>query len=443
MTAVFFDPQDYLERDPATARDELEASRLRREASQRARLCEAMTRRAAEVGFEAASAAATFEAAGLGSGTFYKLFDDRQECLAEAFERCAEMLLARVARVAEGTGGECPERLEAGLGELLELLAANPDVAQLLLVEIRAGDARCREAQQGWLGRFAGLLASGRRGTSEPRSTSLARLAAGAIENLLMLGLGTQEAAPERVGLKDLVWVGLLAQRETAAEAGGAAEAVEDIGTLAAAEERRRAARKRQRRKRRQREQLLAAMTAIVGTKGYRATRVADILKRTGLSRPQFYESFASKEECLLAAFDAASSPILERVEAALNGVARPAEATVAGLAALLAALAERPAATRLVAIEVRTVGERGEQRFEEVLTGVSGAICTAMGQGKTREDLATGLAASVAEAIAREVGEGRAAQLQELLPELVFTALAPCLGGESAAARARALGGP
>lgn len=47
---TFFDPADYLERDPEQARDATEARRLSRRAGQRARLCEAMTQAVAERG---------------------------------------------------------------------------------------------------------------------------------------------------------------------------------------------------------------------------------------------------------------------------------------------------------------------------------------------------------------------------------------------------------
>lgn len=50
--------------------------------------------------------------------------------------------------------------------------------------------------------------------------------------------------------------------------------------------------------------------------------------------------------------------------------------------------------------------------------------------------------ASMIAGAIAREVDGGRAAELENMLPELLFAALAPYLGGEEAAERARAASG-
>ncbi|HZJ29025.1 MAG TPA: hypothetical protein VFD37_03440 [Solirubrobacterales bacterium] len=50
---MFFDPDDYLKGEAQPADSRQEVKRLKREAGQRAALCEAMTRVAAERGVEA------------------------------------------------------------------------------------------------------------------------------------------------------------------------------------------------------------------------------------------------------------------------------------------------------------------------------------------------------------------------------------------------------
>ncbi len=66
-----------------------------------------------------------------------------------------------------------------------------------------------------------------------------------------------------------------------------------------------------------QRERLLAAMVSTVTEIGYRALTVQDILSRAGVSRPTFYEQFEDKEDCFLAAFDAATERLRERLRSA------------------------------------------------------------------------------------------------------------------------------
>src|SRR5262245_21674300 len=56
-----------------------------------------------------------------------------------------------------------------------------------------------------------------------------------------------------------------------------------------------------------QRERLLMAMLRAAAELTYREANVQDVLDRAGVSRPTFYEHFANKEDCFLAAFDSAA----------------------------------------------------------------------------------------------------------------------------------------
>lgn len=60
-----------------------------------------------------------------------------------------------------------------------------------------------------------------------------------------------------------------------------------------------------------QHDRLLAGMLEVVGSEGYKAASVRMVLDRTGLYRQAFYDNFANKRDCYLAAFDAG----LARVE--------------------------------------------------------------------------------------------------------------------------------
>ena len=68
-----------------------------------------------------------------------------------------------------------------------------------------------------------------------------------------------------------------------------------------------------------QRERLLAAMLRAASELGYREANVQDVIERAGVSRPTFYEHFANKEDCFLAAFDATAARLRDRVDAAAD----------------------------------------------------------------------------------------------------------------------------
>lgn len=362
---MFFDPDDYLERDPAEAGSQREAKRLRREADQRAKLCEATTRLAARGGLEAAAIHLTARRAGIGQGTYYKLYDSNEACLREAFERCADPVFARVADAA-ARSDETAGCIEAGLVELLNLLASDLDVAYLLLRGILEGDPSCRAARECTLGRFASLLATGRDCENAPPRGSPAWLAAAAIASMLASWLDRDDAPPQTQMLDELVRVASYARDETAVKqlsSPGARRSELGDQSLDTAQRSRREAR-RERAKREQRARILAAMVGCLGRNHYKDVRIQDVLRRARVSAPVFYAHFSGKEECLIAAFDAAFNSLVERLRTAARGRSC-AERAVGGLRAVVEWLAEEPAAARLLAVEVRAAGRRGEERYE------------------------------------------------------------------------------
>ena len=88
-----------------------------------------------------------------------------------------------------------------------------------------------------------------------------------------------------------------------------------------------------------QRERLIAAMLRAASELGYRDTNVQDVIERAGVSRPTFYEHFANKEDCFLAAFDTTAARLRESVGAAArkggDSLARPPALRTGNAAAL------------------------------------------------------------------------------------------------------------
>lgn len=184
-----------------------------------------------------------------------------------------------------------------------------------------------------------------------------------------------------------------------------------------------------------QRELLLGGMARAVAEKGFAAVSVEDVLELSKLSRDTFYKHFDDKDECFLAAYDAAAGAILKRVEEAVTNEATASGRAEAGLRALVEPFAREPAIARLVAIEIRTAGAIGQERYSRVLERLGRLIAAASGRGHAGEadDVSRLVAGAVASTIVREVGKGRAAQMERLVPELVFTVLTPCMGSERA----------
>ncbi len=93
-----------------------------------------------------------------------------------------------------------------------------------------------------------------------------------------------------------------------------------------------------------QRERLLDGMARTVAEQGYAATSVADVLQAARISRRTFYERFADKEDCFIAAYDAIAEVCHARVSGAFNAAASWSDGIADGLDALLSTLAAEPA---------------------------------------------------------------------------------------------------
>ncbi|WP_051943194.1 TetR/AcrR family transcriptional regulator [Streptacidiphilus rugosus] len=107
-----------------------------------------------------------------------------------------------------------------------------------------------------------------------------------------------------------------------------------------------------------QRARLLTAMVAVVAEHGYAATTVGAVLKRARISRQTFYEFFANKEDCFLAAFDDSAEVFVARIEEAFGSPDDPVAVRLDRVMdAYLGTLAASPASARVFLIEVYGAG--------------------------------------------------------------------------------------
>ena len=67
-------------------------------------------------------------------------------------------------------------------------------------------------------------------------------------------------------------------------------------------------------------------MVAVVAEKGYQGRSVRDVLARAEISSRTFYELFANKEECFVAAYEEAAAFALALVREAFEGGSSPGD---------------------------------------------------------------------------------------------------------------------
>ncbi len=105
---------------------------------------------------------------------------------------------------------------------------------------------------------------------------------------------------------------------------------------------------------------LLDGMANAVAASGYAATTIADIVRLAGVSRRTFYEHFATKQECFIALYEAASLNALKVLRNAIDPAHDWQTQLERAMTAYLGSLEQNPVLMRTLFIEILGLGEEG-----------------------------------------------------------------------------------
>ena len=187
-----------------------------------------------------------------------------------------------------------------------------------------------------------------------------------------------------------------------------------------------------------QRERILDATERLIAEKGVAGSSIEAIVKQAGVSSVTFYEFFADKEECFVAAFDrAVEATALDLAVAAAGDPAAGgltwSEEVATGLRALTRLIEAEPARARLCLVAAQSGGPELSARFDALLDRVAAKLR----EGRALETAPADLPATQEEATAgalawllreRLEAGGGGEELEALYPELIDIALAPYL---------------
>ena len=183
-----------------------------------------------------------------------------------------------------------------------------------------------------------------------------------------------------------------------------------------------------------QRERLLNGVVEAVAAHGFNETTIGKITDAAKISRRTFYEYFASKEDCFLAAYEMIDA----HVRGSMLAVSAPAEPwpeqVRARLAALLDVLSRDLAVARFFLVEPLAAGGEIAARYRDSMQLLAEAIRPQSSLSEMDVEVRDqALMGGIATLITRRLNAGEADRLSALLPDLTELALAPYLGRDEA----------
>jgi AcrR family transcriptional regulator len=186
-----------------------------------------------------------------------------------------------------------------------------------------------------------------------------------------------------------------------------------------------------------QRRRLLLATVELVAQEGLDGTSVGGICQRAHVSRRTFYDLFADREECVLAALEGEVERIAEHVLPAYTASRSWRERLRAGLGALLEYFEQEPAAARLCVIEA-TRGSRIMEYRRGVLDELAKAVEKGREETRRRGDgppqlTAESIVGGVLAVIVTRLSESNDEPLTGLLSPLMGMIVYPYLGAAAA----------
>jgi AcrR family transcriptional regulator len=191
-----------------------------------------------------------------------------------------------------------------------------------------------------------------------------------------------------------------------------------------------------------QRQRIVDAMIESCAEKTYAATTITDIVASARISRTTFYKHFDDKRACFDAAIDYCISQLEGVAGSAHSGADGPADATRKGAAAVLDCLSARPGLAQLLSGDALAVEPAVIERYRRATIPALEALWGKDG-GDATPHLDPRLAFGQAQVLLlNQIATGKANQLPQLLPEIVYLAVSPYGGHEEALRQSKLAGG-
>jgi AcrR family transcriptional regulator len=164
---------------------------------------------------------------------------------------------------------------------------------------------------------------------------------------------------------------------------------------------------------------LLEGMAVAVAQKGYADTTIGDIVREASVSRRTFYEHFATKADCLVALYEAASHNALKVLRQAIAPAQGWEQQVERAIGAYLECMASNPVLMRTLFIEILHLGPQGlaaRRRVNQEIADYMLAVVNGDRAGsRMSPPMAMAVVGGIHELVLQAIEDGKVEELAEL----------------------------
>jgi AcrR family transcriptional regulator len=185
-----------------------------------------------------------------------------------------------------------------------------------------------------------------------------------------------------------------------------------------------------------QRDRILRAVFELTAREGYAGTTIPAIAAEAQISMRTFYQHFPSKHAAFTAAYDHAFGRLFTLTWEATSAHDDWAEAIRAGLGAWARFVEHETDLARFGSNDALTAGREAVEKIDDAYSSFAALFARGRpGDHSPSEIVAYATAGGIGGLVGCWIADGHAAAIDQLLPHLLYAALAPATGDEEALA--------
>lgn len=185
------------------------------------------------------------------------------------------------------------------------------------------------------------------------------------------------------------------------------------------------------------RARVLETVAECCAERGYAATTIEHVLGRAEISRAQFDGLFRDKEDAYIAMSNMVLGELLTATTSAYSPDKPLVQVVCDAAGQIVDLMSSRPTYAKVAFLDYRTATPKALQLYESgvrvIVSLLDQVRADSLQEVPLPSSAARGAIGGAEALLRREVGAGRAEELSEILPEIIYSCLAPLLGQDEA----------